>query len=649
MLSGKLWKSLRISIVIALTLMVCGAPVLNALAAVEPPSVPGLSDPAELEAFLDSVITAQLKDQHIGGATVAVVKDGDMFLTKGYGYANVETQAPVNPDTTLFLVGSVAKLFTWTAVMQLAEQGRLDLDADINQYLDFRIPATFPEPITLKHLMTHTAGFENTPFGLVAATPDALIPYGAWLAENIPARRWPPGQIPAYSNYGTTLAGYIVERVSGIPYKAYIEQNILSPLGMAHTTLRQPVPPELAADQAHGYNFLNNSFQEEGNEYINIIPAGGMRASAADMARFMIAHLQNGLYCEAGCAGDEVRILNESTAQMMHARLWTPDERMNGMDYGFMELSQNGYRLIGHAGDSRSFHSLLALLPEQNTGLFVSYNRRSSVGYDLLEAFMDHYYPASSAEASKPLPDGAARASRFAGDYQVTRIGYSGGGKILGIFYSFPVQTTADGKLMVKHPSGSSKQFIEVTPLYFEEVGGDERLLFRENDQGDIAYMHFNDLPQIALRKVAWYETQLFNLSLLAVITLLFLSALIVGLVRLVARLFRRRALLPQPALAPMALVMMALAGLILEVGLFFAVTDSWALASGQRGLLTVLGGLSILAVLLAISTAVLAFLAWRRKWWRAPARIHYTLVASGAIALVWFLTFWNQLGWQWW
>lgn len=651
MLSMKLWNGLRIVIVIVLIAMNWGTIDMEAFAAAEPQAPPGLNDPAEVETFLDSFIMAQLKDQHIAGATVAVVKDGELFFAKGYGFADVEKQSPVNPETTVFLIGSAAKLFTWTAVMQLYEQGRVDLDTDINQYLDFRIPATFPEPITLKHLMTHTPGFEETPFGIGAATPEALIPNGAWLARNIPVRRWPPGQVPMYSNYGAGLAGYIVERVSGMPYEAYIEQYILSPLGMTHSTLRQPTPPELAAEQARGYNYINGSFQPQGVEYINVVPAGGLQSSATDMARFMIAHLENGRYCPADCADGEVRILNEDTARQMQSRLWAIDERMNGMAYGFFEFNQNNTRVIGHSGDTTNFHSLLALLPEQNTGLFVSYNSLSSSGAPqaLLTAFMDHYYPVQADGPSRPLPDYAERAGRFTGEYQRNRLGFSGGGKIFGFLSSYPVQANSDGELIF-----GSRRYIEVDPLYFEEVGGDGRILFRENENGNITTMYLNDLPTFAFNRAAWYETTLFNLGLLAVTALLFLSVLVVGLVRLIVSLFRRREQEPQPRLkrlAPATLVALGLAGLAVEIGLFLAIyqLDPGLRVTGQRGLLTVIGGMSILVVLLAAGTAVLAILAWRERWWRAPGRIHYTLVALGSVALAWFLIYWNQVGWQWW
>ena len=193
-------------------------------------------------------------------------------------------ELPVDPERTIFRIGSVGKVFTWTAVMQLVEQGKLDLDADINTYLDFRIPDTYPQPITLKHLMTHTPGFEDNAFGFASTTPEGMEPIGEWLANNIPARVWPAGEVPAYSNYGATLAGYIVERVSGMPYEDYIEQHILDPLAMTKSTPRQPPPAALEADMALGYEYQDNAFQPQGFEYMTIVPAGSISSTARTSA-----------------------------------------------------------------------------------------------------------------------------------------------------------------------------------------------------------------------------------------------------------------------------------------------------------------------------------------------------------------------------
>src|SRR5215210_596374 len=226
------------------------------------PQQQGPTDPAEMEAFLDKELGKEMQKHHIAGAAVSVVKDGKLFFAKGYGDADLKKGVPVDPERTTFRTGSVTKLLTWTAVMQLAEQGKLDLNADINTYLDFRIPDTYPQPITLKDLMTHTAGFEDLYYERLAKDPDDLLPPREWLISHMPARVRPPGDVAAYSSYGTALAGYIVARVSGEPYDHYIQEHILNPLGMVHTTAKPSMPPNIRAHTSVGYVYEDGSFKE---------------------------------------------------------------------------------------------------------------------------------------------------------------------------------------------------------------------------------------------------------------------------------------------------------------------------------------------------------------------------------------------------
>src|SRR5215468_8579702 len=266
---------------------------------------------ADFETFLDALIPSQLRNRNIAGAVVSVVKDGQVLFQKGYGYADVEEKKPVVPDQTLFRPGSISKLFTATAVMQLVEQGKLDLDSDVNDYLDFAIPKTYQDPVTLRQLLTHTGGFEETLKNLFVAHESEIKPLRTYLVSEMPARIFPPGKIPSYSNYGFTLAGYIVERVSGQKFERYIEKHILKPLGMNNSTYDQPLPPQLASQMSNGY--LNASKKPRDFEFVQAAPAGALSTTAADMTRFMLAFLQDG-------AVDGVSILKPETVRQMEAR-----------------------------------------------------------------------------------------------------------------------------------------------------------------------------------------------------------------------------------------------------------------------------------------------------------------------------------------
>src|SRR5512146_1875534 len=262
------------------------------------PTTPHALTAADVEAFLDAAVPMQLDGENIAGAVVVVVKDGQVLFEKGYGYSDVKARKPVSPTDTLFRPGSISKLFTWTAVMQLVAQGKLDLDRDVNDYLDYKIPATFPQPITLRTLMTHTPGFEETDKDLFTDEQKYLLPLRDYMAAHIPRRIFLPGTTPAYSNYGASLAGYIVQRVSGQPFEEYVRQHIFQPLQMTHSTFAQPLPPNLKPLMSQGYQLSSQAPKDF--EMVQAFPAGSLSSSADDLTHFIIAHLQDGQYGDAG-------------------------------------------------------------------------------------------------------------------------------------------------------------------------------------------------------------------------------------------------------------------------------------------------------------------------------------------------------------
>ncbi len=358
----------------------------------QPPAHRGPASKRAVQEFLDKTLARQLEDGGIPGATVSVVKDGEVLFAESYGQADVEEDEPAVADETLFRIASVTKLFTATAAMQLAEEGKIDLDEDVNAYLgDGEIPNTYPgRPVTMRHLLTHTAGFEEHFTGSGARDAGDVEHLGEYLSEQMPARVRPPGEVTSYSNYGMSLAGHIVEEVSGVPYERYVEQNVLAPLGMESTTAAQPPAPGLWDRQATGYDVEGGEPVARPFEYFDDAPAGTVSATATDMAAFMIAHLQNGRYKDS-------RILEEATAKGMHEGQFSNDPRLDGMAFGFEEHTVNGERVIRHGGNLNQFHAMLALLPERGVGIFVAYNSYGTGGdfaeYELVEGFLDRFYP----------------------------------------------------------------------------------------------------------------------------------------------------------------------------------------------------------------------------------------------------------------
>ena len=635
-----------------------------------PPRQQGPTDRAEMEAFLDKELGKEMQKHHIAGAAVSVVKDGKLFFAKGYGDADLENHIPVDPERTNFRIGSIAKLFTWTAVMQLAEQGKLDLDADINTYLDFRIPDTYPQPITLKHLMTHTAGFEDLYYERLASDPDDLLPPREWLISHMPARVRPPGDIAAYSSYGTALAGYIVARVSGEPYDQYIQEHILNPLGMAHTTARPSMPPDIRAHTSVGYVYNDGAFQvfpdtsEMGRptlEYSDmgqpaLVPAGDMEASATDMARFMIAQLQDGRYSDANI--DEVRILNKSTMQQMHTTLYTPDSRLLGTAYGFFDFSDNGQRTIGHSGGSDPIFSLLLLLPDQNLGVFVVYNSQGGdeltnqhLGFQ--RAFSDHYYPAPAIKPIQPPAHFAERANRFVGTYRITGgtpgTSYTTLEKV-GVLFGMStveISDSGDGTLLFTNPWGEWR-FVEVKPLYFRQVDGPFDILFREDDQGRITHMFTDYTPMFAFEKLNWYETSGFNMALALGCVLMFLSAIAVVSIRFIQN--RRPSRDRKPAPRGARVGYQIIVGISVLNLLFVIGTVVWGNPVplfGVSMIYKIVLGLGVLSAVLTVGALIYSVLAWKNSYWGIAARVHFTLVTVAAVAFVWFLNYWNLLGWR--
>ena len=443
---------------------------------------------ADFETFLDALIPSQLRNRNIAGAVVSVVKDGQVLFQKGYGYADAEEKKPVIPDQTLFRPGSISKLFTATAVMQLVEQGKLDLDRDVNDYLDFSIPKTYPEPLTLRQLLTHTGGFEETLKNLFVAHESDIKPLRTYLVNEMPARIFPPGKIPSYSNYGFTLAGYIVERVSGEKFERYIENHILKPLGMNNSTFDQPLPPQLAPQMSKGY--LSASKKPRDFEFVQASPAGALTTTAADMTRFMLAFLQDG-------AVDGVSILKPETVRLMETRQFEFHSMLPGLGITFMEYLIDPVRVIAHGGDTVYFHSDMILVPNAHLGYFLSYN---SLGKDVgggrgevWRSLVNRYFPSAGHPRTDVDPDTAKSDGRaITGFYNGTRRAETTFLSLLALADQSKISSDKEGVVQIegmKNQSGELKRWREIAPLVYREIDGLERIGFRRDASGAVGEM----------------------------------------------------------------------------------------------------------------------------------------------------------------
>ena len=601
---------------------------------------------ADVETFLDGIVPLQLRQDDIAGVTISVVRDGKLLFAKGYGYADVEKKKPVSAQETLFRPGSTSKLFTWTAIMQLFEQGKLDLDRDVNDYLDYKIPEAFGKPITLKNIMTHTPGFEEQIkdlFDTISTKPNL----GQYLKTHIPARIYPPGTVPAYSNYATAVAGYIVERVSGRPFEEYIAENILKPLNMTHSTFAQPLPSNLAPSMSNGYRL--GSDQPQPFELVNPFPAGSLSSTATDMAQFMNAHLRDGQLGDA-------KILKPETARLMHSRLFALDDAANAMCYGFYEESRNGHRIIGHGGDTVYFHSDLHLVLDQQVGFFVSYNsagNKTGLGdsprSNLWEAFLDRYYPYTAPAANSSSAKDDAKAA--SGTYTLSRRSDTSFLKTASILSQFRVSTIGDGDIEVPELTGANgkpKRWQGIGQMTFLERGGQDKLIFKPDQNGQMQMIL--PYPFFVGQRIGTLQNGKLLLIILGVSLFLMLLTLILWPVAwFVRRHYGRKLELTSRELLLRVVVRIVFALDLIFIAAFFGLV-MYGLTHleifSDRGniwfrLIQTVGVLGAVGTVVVLINAVSTWLGKRRSIW---VKLQATIMLLACLGVLWFVLAGNLL-----
>jgi CubicO group peptidase (beta-lactamase class C family) len=594
----------------------------------------------DVEAFLDGVMPLQLEREDIAGAVIVVVKDGQILFAKGYGYSDVGKRTPVSADATLFRPGSISKLFTWTSIMQLVEQKKLDLDRDVNDYIDFKIPATYAQPITLRNIMTHTPGFEETIRDLFVASENQLRPLGDYLKASLPERVFPPGTTPAYSNYATAVAGYIVQRISGEAYDDYIERHILQPLGMVHTTFRQPLPEALRPLMSNGYQAASkpaNPF-----ELVQAWPAGSASTTATDMARFMIAHLQDGRY-------EDVQILEPDTARLMHSAQFVAVPPLNSMCLGFYEETRNGQRIIGHGGDTAWFHSDLHLVPAANIGFFVSYNSpgkgQINARAAVWDKFLDRYFPYQIPPTSAPFSHDGARL--VSGSYLSSRRPQTTILSFISTVGVPKISTNSDGTISTgdRDVSGQPKRFQEISSLVFQEVNGQARVAFKKDSSGRM--IMGMDYPFMVLEQAPWNESGIFNYILIFGSLGILALTVVLWPVGAVVRWHYARPLKPEHRGVRLFVRIVCLIDLAFAcawIAMLSGLSNPGKLNDSLDPLLRIVqivGWLGVIGTIAAVYDAWLAFRETNRWWF---SRLHAAAIALACVGFCWFLSHWHML-----
>ncbi|MEQ8836931.1 MAG: serine hydrolase, partial [Lacipirellulaceae bacterium] len=398
--------------------------ILEALSA-EEVQAPGIEPPTDsaiekrLGDFIDGAMAQQFAGNPLVGAVISIVHRGNVVLARAYGHADLEQNISADPEHSLIRPGSISKLFTWVSLLQLAEAGMVDLDADVNRYLEvFKIPKAFDKPVTLRHLMTHSPGFEDEIIEfIVVGSPDDFTSLEVALKNNIPKRLYKPGKVSAYSNYGSALAGYIVERATGVPFDTYIRRNILDPLGMPKATFKEPVPVGAGDHLMKPYYQAGGKFHIAPMEYIhNVAPAGALTTTANELARFMIALLNDGEF-------EEVDILPGDAGDQMLSRIFGHDPRVPGLAHGIYERWIKGVRALEHKGTTSFYKSDMLLIPQEQFGLFVSYNTPGGAGPrdQLLVAVVNEFFAQDYVPTAEAVPVPLALAETYSGTYRLNQ------------------------------------------------------------------------------------------------------------------------------------------------------------------------------------------------------------------------------------
>ncbi|TDC05669.1 class A beta-lactamase-related serine hydrolase [Nonomuraea longispora] len=590
--------------------------------------LPGLAE------MVDRIVSGQLAESRIPGAAVVVVSGGRTVLAKGYGVADVATRRPVDPRRTGFFTGSLAKLFTATAALQLVDAGKLDLRADVNKYLTaFKIEDSYPgRPVTLEHLLTYTAGFDDNVVGLAEADPKDVGSLAGSLADRQPRRVRPPGTRVAYDNYGLALAGHLVEAASGQSFAKYVEQHVLKPLGMNATSLAVPHAATLDAHLAGAYRPSEDGYAAVKGQYGPWAPAGtGPVSTPADMGRFMLAQL----------SGDPR--LGKNVVRRLQEQHYAQDPRIPGMGYTFEQRSHNGHRIVYKDGEVTGHHNVMGLLPEQDLGIYVVYNgdgvggQAGWNGQSLVKRIIDRYLPAKSASA-KAVSGGDV--TRYAGTYRSTRTSRTSLMKVSSLFATMGVQANADGTLtttgLSPDPEKTTQHWTPIGQGLFQERDGQAKIAF--DDEGTLS-TSMN--PSEALEKLAWADEPMPHTILLGLSALVFVLAFLALPVSTLVRVLRRRSRAgarSQPAGAraarllawiTAALVTVFVGGIAMTMSDPNVVTELTVLYAPRLAALPIV---ATAGLVLSVLVAGYAVAAWVKGWWGRPGRLGYTALALAGV-----------------
>lgn len=603
---------------------------------------------ADLELFINQFMAETFETQPIPGAVVSVVLDNEIIFLQGYGYANAIDEIRANPSTSLFRIASITKTFTATAIMQLVEQGLIDLNTDVNTYLseNTRFPNQFDKPITVAHLLTHTAGIDETNINNYPMEQTPSIT--EFLQDKQPLRLYPPGEVMSYSNYGYAMLGQIVENVSGLSFAKYIDKNILIPLQMEQSYVEHSLPETAWPNRARGHVKLDNGWHTVPMLSFPERPAGSMSSTAEDMAHYMIAHLNHGQF-----KGN--RILETETSELMQMQQFAAGADADGWTYGFTEDTVHGIPTVGHSGDTEAFTSLMLLIPQSNFGIFVSFN-----GYidlfgagdprDLLKNQLVKQFFIEEEEATLSPPVIDADISQYVGTYMLTRFIHEGNQRPLNptvLDMQLTLTANDDKTLTLHYPANvfppSDWQLIDEN-LFANVNDSAERMVFQPQNETTPALILTTFLIPMMFERIAWYEMKSVQYNLfIFVFAMIICYPLGLGIIYLVQKMRKQ---LPKPSTTRSVALWLGLLATLLMViilGIWgYTAATFGATMDGSiqiPGYLTVLSGILFL---LAIAMLVYTVILWLGSIDSILIRILYNLLTVSTWVCLWLLVYWR-------
>lgn len=589
-----------------------------------------------LETLVDDAANRALSDHDAGGVTVAVV-DGDDILTSGYGHAFQSENVPVQADETLFRVGSVSKVVTWTAAMQAIDRGRLTSDAPVDDHLEaVDIPQTYDDPITLAHLATHTSGFGVRGRGDSVREPAYVRPLAESVATDVPSRVRPPGELPQYTNYAAALTGQLIADSTGQPFDSFVAENLFDPLEMSNSTF-QPAPSALVPAEG-------TAVEDVVSFYSDVAPASGLHATGADMARLLRAHLNGGVV-------DGERILSAQAVETMHRQWYTPNERVDGMAFGLFEGSRGDTRVVRHGGGVPQFACEFALVPDEGVGVFVAAHgeEASEAKQEVVDALFERFAPVESSPARR-TPDGMPdRAAELSGRYQSvnTTDNTSAEKLVFGLLTGQPIDVrVADDGRLITEQGDRRDEWVESEPLVFEHIEEDATLLFREED-GTVTHL-LDGLG--AYERIGYHERLSVHGQMAVAAGLIVLTGLLGWPAAAGWRRYRGGESLPTSATKARWVAGAGVAGpfvlvlALLGVAVAVASMDGPTLFNRPPAWFEAVFIIPTLGAVATAGAIGYGVRAWLRSEWTLASRVHYSVVVTAAAVLYALLQYWNLL-----